>query len=123
MRLTVQQLTRQQATSIVIIQQPENGKLVDNKDGTFTYTPSSEKADEFVADSFVYVYKDVSGELIEGKREFVVTQEGDVPSLIQTGGSFPNNSKKGNLLYFFAFLVLAFTFTRAFQKSRIRRVW
>lgn len=67
------------------MQEPENSKVTDNGDGTLTIVFEKYEQDKFFAPALVFVYVDRNGELQEAKREFVVTQEGDVPSLIQTG--------------------------------------
>lgn len=78
----------------MIVQEPENSTVKNNGDGTLTIIFSeNEDDDRFFAPALVIVYQDPSGELKEVKKEFAVTQEGDVPSLIQTGGEEdPNNS-------------------------------
>ena len=76
------------------MQEPENSTVKNNGDGTLTIIFSeNEDDDRFFAPALVIVYQDASGELREAKTEFAVTQQGDVPSLIQTGGETnPNNS-------------------------------
>lgn len=91
------------------MQEPENSKVTNNGDGTLTIVFSeNEDDDRFFAPALVIVYKDDSGELQEVKKEFAVAQQGDVPSLIQTGGAEdPSNSSfpLGGLALIFALLL------------------
>ena len=83
--VSIKEITGNANTPIVIIQEPENSKVTDNGDGTLTIVFDKYEQDKFFAPALVFVYKDSKGELQEAKKEFVVTKEGDVPSLIQTG--------------------------------------
>lgn len=83
--MNIREITGNSNTPIVIVQEPENSKVTDNGDGTLTIIFEKYEEDKFFAPALVFVYKDENGELQEAKKEFVVTQEGDVPSLIQTG--------------------------------------
>ena len=83
--VSIKEITGSSTTPIVIVQEPENSKVINNGDGTLTIVFDKTDSDKFVAPALVIVYKDASGELKESKKEFVVTQEGDVPSVVQTG--------------------------------------
>lgn len=98
---------------LVIISAPQNGTVQNNGDGTLTITLNPNDSDKFELESFVYIYEDSKGNLVEGKKDFVVTQEGDVPSLIQTGGDTPPPSNTpGNVLLFITLLLLGTTLLR-----------
>ena len=58
--------------------QPANGSLVDNGDGTFTYTPASDFDD---IDSFTYTITDNKGGNATGAAIIVVTPVGDTPQV------------------------------------------
>jgi hypothetical protein len=58
--------------------QPANGVLVDNGDGSFTYTPS-ENFDNI--DSFTYIISDNQGGTAAGTAIIVVTPVGDTPQV------------------------------------------
>lgn len=92
--VSIRELTGNANTPVIIVQEPENSTVKNNGDGTLTITflpPSN--PERFSAPALVLVYQDASGELREAKQEFAVTQQGDVPSLIQTGGETnPNQS-------------------------------
>ncbi len=83
--MTPEQLTGIPKAAIVILEQPKEGSFTLNQDLTVVYTAPAVAEGTFFAQPLVYVYKDLNGELVEARREFVVVQEGDVPSLIQTG--------------------------------------
>lgn len=93
----------------MIVQEPENSKVTNNGDGTLTIVFNNNDSDRFLAPALVIVYKDASGQLKEGKKEFVVTKEGDVPSVVQTGDmTDPVNTSSplGRLALGLAFMVI-----------------
>ena len=85
MTLTPQDLTGIASAAIIILEKPDAEVFTVNKDNSVTFEAPVISRTAFFSASLVYVYKDLSGELLEQKREFVVTQQGDVPSIIQTG--------------------------------------
>jgi hypothetical protein len=58
--------------------QPTNGVLVDNGDGTFTYTPAGNFSD---IDGFTYTVSDSNGGTATGAAIIVVTPVGDTPQV------------------------------------------
>jgi len=80
--------------------------VTDNGDGTLTIVFEKYEEDKFFAPALVFVYADENGELQEARREFVVTQEGDVPSLIQTGYEPSDDNGLMNWVLVFAFALL-----------------
>ena len=77
----------------MIVQEPENSKVTNNGDGTLTIVFDPNETDRFLAPALVIVYKDSTGALKEAKKDFIVTKDGDVPSLVQTGAdSNPSDS-------------------------------
>ncbi len=96
--------------------------MTDNGDGTLTIVFEKYEEDKFFAPALVFVYADENGELQEAKKEFVVTQEGDVPSLIQTGyePSDDNGLIKWALVFALALLgVLLFPGTRRRSENKL----
>jgi len=83
--LTPQDLTGIASAAIIILEKPDAEVFTVNKDNSVTFEAPVISRTAFFSASLVYVYKDLSGELLEQKREFVVAQQGDVPSIIQTG--------------------------------------
>ena len=106
-------MTGRDNAPLVIISAPQNGTVQNNGDGTLTITLNPNDTDKFALESFVYIYEDTKGNLVEGKKDFVVTQEGDVPSLIQTGGDTPPPSNTpGNLMLLITLLFVGATLLR-----------
>lgn len=99
--------------------------MTNNGDGTLIITFSEKEEDErFFPAALVVVYKDESGELKEVKKEFAVTQQGDVPSLIQTGGETdPNNNSLplGSLALLLALLLGVGLFRRTGRKEEVQK--
>lgn len=92
----------------MIVQEPENSTVTDNGDGTLTIVFNKVEEDKFFAPALVFVYKDAQGVIQEAKKEFVVTQEGDVPSLIQTGYVPDNNESFDRWLFIYVLISLTY---------------
>lgn len=73
------------STPIEITKPPEYGTLVINPNGTITYTPDPITPTTPVVDVVELTYTNLSGATVVVRREFVLTQKGDVPRIIQTG--------------------------------------
>lgn len=76
--------------------------------------------DFIIAPALVIVYKDSTGALKEAKKEFIVTKDGDVPSLVQTGAdSNPSDSTvpAGQLSLLLA-LLIGFGLLRSPRRGR-----
>lgn len=78
------------STPIEITKPPEYGTLVINPNGTMTYTPDPIAPTTPVVDVVELTYTNLLGATVVVRREFVLTQKGDVPRIIQTGSE--NNS-------------------------------
>jgi len=117
--VNIKEITGNANTPIIIVQEPENSTVTDNGDGTLTIVFDKFEEDRFFLPTLVFVYKDSNGELQEAKKEFVVTQEGDVPSLIQTGYEPIDNTGwiKLTILLLFALIGVS-----TFRNSRRKRV-
>ena len=69
----------------VITKEPVYGTVKVNDNGSITYTPTPTQDPTPVVDVIEFKYTNLAGETIVVRKEFVVTQKGDVPSIIQTG--------------------------------------
>jgi hypothetical protein len=119
--VSIKELTGGTNTPIIIVQEPEGSKVTNNGDGTLTIIFDKNDSDRFVAPALVILYKDSTGDLKEAKKEFVVTQDGDVPSLVQTGADTnPNDSTTpaGRIALLFALMIIA-VFIRSSRRERI----
>ena len=109
--MSIKAITGDAKTPIVIVQEPEGSKVTNNGDGTLTIVFDKTDSDKFVAPALVIVYKDSTGQLKESKTEFVVTQQGDVPSVVQTGDitdPASSSSPLGRLALGLAFALMLF---------------
>jgi hypothetical protein len=97
------------ATPIVITKEPQYGTATINNNGTITYTPSAIQPAKPVVDVIEYKYTNLAGETIIVRKEIVVTQKGDVPSIIQTGGE---DSSSNNGLLSVILITMAALFIR-----------
>lgn len=84
--------------------------------GSITYTSKIEDPKSTVVDVIEYRYTDLSGAVVVARKEFVISQQGDVPRIIQTGGS-PRAS--GTLIMWTSLLTL--TAVMAYRIRRVRR--
>jgi hypothetical protein len=73
------------ASPIVVTIEPKLGKVEVNPSGSITYTPPAITPKEPVVDLVEFKYTNLSGATVVVRKEFIITQKGDVPSIIQTG--------------------------------------
>lgn len=71
--------------NIEITEEPKFGDLTVNPDSSLTYVSNLTDPTSTVVDKFEITYTELSGEVVVANREIVLAQEGDVPSIIQTG--------------------------------------
>ncbi len=76
------------SSPVVITQEPKFGNITENPNGTFTYVPTPQSKP--VVDVVEFQYTNLAGATVVVRKEFVVIQKGDVPSIIQTGSTSPN---------------------------------
>ena len=97
---------REPNTPIEIVIPPKYGNLTTNPDGSITYTSTTNGGNAPKVDVVELKYTNLSGTVVLVRKQFLVTQRGDVPSNIQTGseGSLGGN----NFALLFAALGLAF---------------
>jgi hypothetical protein len=83
-------------SSIVITSAPTHGSLVDNGDGTFTYTHDGS---ETVGDSFSYTIDDVSGATSDvASVTLTVTPQNDAPTASDAVFNLDENSAEGTVV-------------------------
>lgn len=90
------------ASVIEITQEPKYGTVQINDNGTITYTPAVQTKP--VVDVVEFAYTNLTGATVVVRKEFVVIQKGDVPSIIQTGPT--SHSNNGFLLAGLMFALL-----------------
>ena len=90
------------ASPVIITKDPEYGTIFKNTDQTFTYVPPIITPTIPVVDTVEFKYTNLLAQTVVVRKEFVLTQEGDVPSIIQTGGSGPAQSPYPLLILIFA---------------------
>lgn len=73
------------AENIKVTEEPKYGTVEVNPDSSLTYTSNLTDPTSTVVDKFEITYTDLSGAVVVANREVVLAQEGDVPSIIQTG--------------------------------------
>lgn len=73
------------ATPVVIIEEPKYGELKLNPNGTFIYIPNANQPNKPTVDEATFQYTALSGETKIVRKQFILVQQGDIPSIIQTG--------------------------------------
>ena len=121
MTLTPQDLTGIASAAIIILEKPDAEVFTVNKDNSVTFEAPVISRTAFFSASLVYVYKDLSGELLEQKREFVVAQQGDVPSIIQTGDSRVVDENQSQIPSYLLALTLLLFFITLFSNWNRRK--
>lgn len=104
-------------TPIVIITPPKYGTVDVQPNGSITYTSNIEDPKSTVIDVIEYRYTNLSGAVVVARREFVITQQGDVPRIIQTGGS---TNADGILLLWTSVLILTALVFYGIRRTRRR---
>ena len=121
MTLTPQDLTGIASAAIIILEKPDAEVFTVNKDNSVTFEAPVISRTAFFSASLVYVYKDLSGELLEQKREFVVAQQGDVPSIIQTGDTRAVDENQNQIPSYILALTLLLFFITLFSNWNRRK--
>ena len=73
------------AQNIRVTEPPKYGTLTINPNSTLTYVSNIADSNSTLVDKFTITFTDLSGAVIVANREVVLAQDGDVPSIIQTG--------------------------------------
>ena len=121
MTLTPQDLTGIASAAIIILEKPDAEVFTVNKDNSVTFEAPVISRTAFFSASLVYVYKDLSGELLEQKREFVVAQQGDVPSIIQTGDTREVDENQSQIPSYILTMTLLLFFITLFSNWNRRK--
>jgi hypothetical protein len=87
-----QTLPEPPASPIVITKAPEYGEVTVKPTGEITYTSALTNPKSTAVDVVEITYTSLSGSVVVVRKEFILAQRGDVPSIIQTGYSNPGNS-------------------------------
>jgi hypothetical protein len=87
-----QSLPEPPASAIVITKQPEFGQVTVAPSGQITYTSALTDPKSTTVDVVEITYTSLSGAVVVVRKEFILTQRGDVPSIIQTGYQTSGNS-------------------------------
>jgi hypothetical protein len=72
-------------TPITIVEPPKFGELKETPGGGYIYTSYITNPKSTVVDTVVFSYTDLSGKTVVLRKQFVIRQQGDIPSIIQTG--------------------------------------
>ena len=81
------------ATPVIITEEPKYGQLKENPNGTFVYIPNANQPAKPTVDEATFQYTALSGQTVIVRKQFLLIQKGDVPSVIQTGyGPVSQNS-------------------------------
>jgi hypothetical protein len=110
-----QALPEPPASPIVITKAPEYGDVKVTPAGEITYTSNLTNPKSTTVDVVEITYTSLSGAVVVVRKEFILAQRGDVPSIIQTGySSTPGNN------YLIPFAVAVVVGSVIFRK-RVRR--
>ncbi len=106
-----QSLPEPPASPVIISKQPEYGTATITPAGALTYTSNLVNPKSTTVDVVEITYTSLSGAVVVVRKEFVLAQRGDVPSIIQTG--YPGLIDP-NYLWFglFALVVLTIAFRK-----------
>ena len=84
-----QTLPEPPSSPIVITKAPEFGSVTVKPSGEITYTSAITDPKSTTVDVVEITYTSLSGAVVVVRKEFILAQRGDVPSIIQTGYSNP----------------------------------
>lgn len=70
---------------IIITEPPKYGDIKETPGGGFIYTSLITNPKSTLVDSVTFTYTDLAGKTVVVRKQFVLRQQGDVPSIIQTG--------------------------------------
>ncbi|MGI9227145.1 MAG: hypothetical protein ACR2H8_06220 [Candidatus Nanopelagicaceae bacterium] len=105
------------STPISIIEPPKYGVITQNPGGGFVYTSILTDPQSTLVDSVTFSYTDLSGKTVVVRKQFVLGQQGDMPSIIQTG----LKSLHSNVLAQIKFILILLFFVSFFSIVRRKR--
>lgn len=104
------------ASPVVITEQPKFGELKANPNGTYTYIPSEKTPETPTVDEVTFEYTNLSGATVVVRKQFILVEKGDVPSIVQTGYG-PVSNNYGLFLFLMIPLALLATLGRKAVKN------
>ena len=103
-------------TPVVVTEEPKFAELKENSNGTFTYIPNEKGPETPTLDQVTFEYTALSGATVVVRKQFILVEKGDVPSLIQTGYG-PVSGNFGHLFLLIFPIALAMFFSRKGRKN------
>ena len=73
------------STPVIITEEPKYGELKENPNGTFVYIPNANQPNKPTVDQATFEYTALSGQTVIVRKQFILIQQGDIPSVVQTG--------------------------------------
>ncbi len=117
--ISSKELTGVPNANIEIVKAPEYGTVVVQDNGSIVYTSSVTDPKSTVIDVVEYKFTNLSGAVIIARKEFLISQEGDVPRIIQTGeDSLTKPSTLGVLVLLSIVLVSFFSYAKRIRRER-----
>lgn len=106
------------SSPVVVTEPPKYGDLKENPNGTYTYVPDPPTSNNPVLDEVAFQYTDLSGATIVVRKQFILIEEGDVPSIIQTGYGSTSTDNLFGWLTLLAFISTAVFLLGRFGKGK-----
>lgn len=103
--------------NIEITEPPKFGTITVNPDSSLTYVSNLSDPTSTVVDKFTVTFTDLSGAVIVAGREIVLAQDGDVPSIIQTGLRVSGTAAP--FIYFFTLISLLVGAVITFRRRKM----
>lgn len=104
------------ASPVIVTELPKFGDLKENPNGTFTYIPNAVGPATPTVDQVTFQYTALSGATVVVRKQFLLVEKGDVPSIIQTGYG-PLSESKGYLLFLLLPIAFAAVVLRKVRKD------
>ena len=113
--VTSKELTGRANTPIEIITEPIYGTVEVQSNGNLIYTSNLSDPKSLVVEVVEYKFTNLSGAVVIARKEFVLEQSGDVPSIIQTGEL--NFLPFIGLIFVLVLLISSYLVIRAFKPN------
>jgi len=111
--VTSKELTGRANTPIEIVTEPLYGTVEVQSNGNLIYTSNLTDPKSVAVEVVEYKFTNLSGAVVIARKEFVLEQSGDVPSIIQTGE--PNLIPLMSLILVLALLLASYFLIRGFK--------
>jgi len=115
--VTSKELTGRANTPIEIVTEPSYGTVEVQSNGNLIYTSNLSDPKSATVDVVEYKFTNLSGAVVIARKEFVLSQSGDVPRIIQTGE--PNSLPIMGLIFVLLMLTSSHFVLRAFKPNYI----